>query len=87
MWVCAFPSFLLINSCRMAEYDVLYLLMVHPDSFPFSVVIKVDRVYSIEPSDSLQPGLLLVKHLLADHVVVFDERVFILLILIYDVKQ
>ena len=62
----------------MASPDMLFLSMVHPTSPPFSLAIKIDRVYFVEHVEFLGEGLPSVKTMSSIDVVVYDEKVSIL---------
>ena len=62
----------------MASPNMLFLSMVHPASPPFSVVVKIDRVYSVERVEILGDDLPSVKTLSSVDVVVYDEQVIVL---------
>ena len=62
----------------MASSDMLFLSMVHPASPPFSVAVKIDRVYSVEHVEILGDNLPSVKTLSSVDVVVYDEQVIVL---------
>ena len=47
----------------MVSPDLLFLSMVHPASHPFSVSIKIDRVYSVEHVEFMGDRLPSVKTL------------------------
>lgn len=57
----------------MASHDILFLFMVRPESGPFSVAIKIDRVFSVEHVEILGEALPSVKTLSSVDVVVYDE--------------
>ena len=59
----------------MASHDILFVSMVHPGSAPFSIALKIDRVYSVENVEILGEGLPSVKTLSSVDVVVYDEKV------------
>ena len=59
----------------MASHDILFLSMVHPTFPPFSVAVKIERVFSVEKVEILGDDLPSVKtHTVVD-IVVFDEKV------------
>ena len=62
----------------MASHDILFLSMVHPGCGPFSVAIKIDRVYSVEHVEILGEGLPSIKTLSSVDVIVYDEKVMLL---------
>ena len=62
---------------------MLFLSMVHPASPPFSVAVKIYRVFSIEHVEILGDGLPSVKTLSSIDVVVYDEKVIILYLPLY----
>ena len=66
----------------MTSPDMLFLSMVYPASPPFSVAVKIDRVFSIENIEVLGDGLPSVKTLSSIDVVVYDEKVIILYLII-----
>ena len=59
----------------MDSPDLLFLFMVHPASPPFSVAVKIDRVFFVENVEILGDGLPSVKTLAAVDSVVYDEKV------------
>ena len=59
----------------MESHNILFLSMLHPASPPFSVAIKIDRLYSVEHVEVLGEGLPSVKTLSSVDVVVYDEKV------------
>lgn len=54
---------------QIVMYDLLFLSMVHLQLPPFSVAIKIDRVYSIEHVEALGFGLPSIKTFFAVDVV------------------
>ena len=59
----------------MASHVILFLSIIHPGSPPFSVAIKIDRVYSVEYVEVLHEGFPSVKTLSSVDVVVYDGKV------------
>ena len=66
----------------MSSSDMLFLSMVHPASPPFSVAVKIDRVYSVDHVEILGDGLPLVKTLSSVDVVVYDGKVIVLYLIL-----